>query len=63
MSEHSYGLQESPTTVKHLLGVIFSGALFAVLAYAYEYFFDPAGLKKLSKLRLRPALSVYVSFQ
>jgi len=50
MSEQSYGLQESPTTVKHLLGVIFSGALFAVLAYVYEYFFDPAGLaKKLSQ--------------
>lgn len=36
MSEQSYGLQESPTTVKHLVWVNVLGVVFALAFYFYK---------------------------
>lgn len=46
MSEPSYGMQDSPTTVKHLLIVHGFGALFAILYYFYKVSQQPTAFRK-----------------
>lgn len=42
MSEQSYGLQESPTTVRRLCWIHALGVVFALIFYAYQALSQPA---------------------